>query len=117
MAANSCSSPAYMVSTTRPIVRFSLRSARTTSSPEPSGRRTSVTTTSGSTSLARAMPSATEPRLAGDVEPVGLGEGAGEALTDQLVVVDEQDGGHGHPGWHGLLQARVASRRVSRRAP
>ena len=46
-AANSCSSPAYIVSTTIPTSGSPARNARTRSRPVPSGRRTSVTTTSG----------------------------------------------------------------------
>ena len=57
-----------------------------------------MTTTSGASSWASAMPVGDRAGLAGDVEPVGLGERAGEPLADQLVVVDQQDGGHGLPG-------------------
>src|SRR2546421_7965468 len=46
-APKSWSSPAYMVSTTMPIVLLVLRSARVASRPLPSGRRRSMITTSG----------------------------------------------------------------------
>ena len=94
-------------------LRLALRSARTTSRPVPSGSRTSVTTTSGA--APRPGPALGDRgRLAGDVETVGLGEGAGETLTDQLVVVDQQHGGHGHPG-SSPASSRQASRSLGRR--
>src|SRR3954451_442472 len=59
-AANSCSSPAYMVSTTIPVLWPWSRKVLTSSSPVPSGSRTSVMTTSGSSVANNRRPSATE---------------------------------------------------------
>src|SRR3954447_9450022 len=60
-APNSCSSPAYIVSTTMPASGSALRICRVASSPLPSGRRTSGTTTPGLRRAASATPSATLP--------------------------------------------------------
>src|SRR6478735_377113 len=67
-APKSCSSPAYIVSTTMPMSALTVRSWRTRSSPVPSGRRTSVTTMSGWCRWDMANPSATEPASATTVK-------------------------------------------------
>src|SRR3954453_23884417 len=59
-AANSCSSPAYIVSTTIPRSCPCPRISRTKSNPVPSGRRTSVITTSGWSVPNCLKPSATD---------------------------------------------------------
>ena len=47
--------------------------------------------------------------LAGDVEPVGLREGPGQPLADQLVVVDEQHGRHQASGDRSGLRLQASA--------
>ena len=53
-----------------------------------------MSTTSGTSSAASAMPRATVVGLADDLEVVGAGERGSHAVEEQRVVVDEQDAGH-----------------------
>ncbi len=66
--------------------------------PEPSGRRTSITTRSGSNRSAAAMASATVPAWATTWKFVAAIEGGDDALPDHLVVIDDQHPPRGRPG-------------------
>ena len=84
---------------------ISARSARTMSSPVPSGSWRSVTTTSGRDVAEDVQPVADGAGLSDDGHLVVALEGAGESLADQLVVIDQHDGG-GHcrsPWWWSLF--------------
>ena len=86
-------------------------SARTMSRPVPSGSWRSVTTTSGCISAQAAQRLRHRAGLADDRQVVVAVERPGQAVTDQLVVVDEEDRivGVGHDGRPWSVRADGAS--------